>query len=59
MRLKPQIQGEKTIRYEFEIVDDETSERLAAGYVTAVCVDAERFKSTRIPDAIRTIIENA
>jgi 4-hydroxybenzoyl-CoA thioesterase len=58
VRLNPQIKGEKTIRYDFEIVDDQSSERLAAGYVTVVCVDA-RFKSIRIPDAIRKIIENA
>jgi 4-hydroxybenzoyl-CoA thioesterase len=57
VRLNPQLQGEKTIRYNFEIVDDKTSDRLAAGYVTVVCVDA-RFKATRIPDAIRNLIEN-
>jgi 4-hydroxybenzoyl-CoA thioesterase len=58
VRLNPQIKGEKTIRYEFEIVDDKTSERLAAGYVTVVCVDRQ-FKSTRLPDAVRRVIENA
>jgi acyl-CoA thioester hydrolase len=59
VRLHPQIQGKKTIRYNFEIVDDRTSESLAAGYVTVVCVDAAHFKSTPIPDAIRSVIENA
>jgi len=59
VRLSPEIKGEKTIRYDFEIVDDQSFERLAAGYVTVVCVDAKRFKATRIPDAIRTIIQNA
>jgi 4-hydroxybenzoyl-CoA thioesterase len=59
VRLSPELKGEKTIRYDFEIIDDQTSERLAAGYVTAVCVDAKRFKAARIPDAIRTIVENA
>jgi 4-hydroxybenzoyl-CoA thioesterase len=58
VRLNPQIKGEKTIRYDFEIVEDQSSERLAAGYVTLVCVDS-RFKSIRIPDATRNIIENA
>jgi len=58
VRLQPQIQGQKTIRYNFEVVDDQTSEKLAAGYVTAVCVDAS-FKSTPIPDAIRQIVQNA
>jgi acyl-CoA thioester hydrolase len=58
VRLNPEIQGEKTIRYNFEIVD-ESGAGLAAGYVTVVCVDAVKFKSTRIPDVIRNIIENA
>jgi acyl-CoA thioester hydrolase len=58
VRLQPQIQGQKTIRYNFEVVDDQTSEKLASGYVTAVCVDAS-FKSTPIPDAIRQIVQNA
>src|SRR5437762_5034262 len=38
VRLNPEIKGEKTIRYNFEIVDDECGEKLAAGYVTVVCV---------------------
>jgi len=56
VRLKPEIKGEKTIRYNFEIVADATAEKLAEGYVTVVAVDATTFKSTRIPDAIRTIV---
>jgi YbgC/YbaW family acyl-CoA thioester hydrolase len=56
VRLTPQLKGEKTIRYDFEIIDDVTAEKLASGYVTVVCVDAATFKSTRIPDAIRNIV---
>jgi acyl-CoA thioester hydrolase len=56
VRLKPEIQGQKTIRYNFEIVADTTLEKLAEGYVTVVSVDAATFKSTPIPDAIRTIV---
>jgi 4-hydroxybenzoyl-CoA thioesterase len=59
VRLRPSIRGEKTVRYDFEILDDQTRDALAAGYVTAVCVDSARFKSAPIPDAIRTILENA
>jgi acyl-CoA thioester hydrolase len=59
VRLRPQIKGQKTIRYDFEIVDDGQGETLAAGYITVVCVDATTFKSTPIPDAIRTIVQNA
>src|SRR5262249_3102382 len=58
VQLNPEIKGEKTIRYNFDIVDDGTSDRLAAGYVTVVCVDAG-FKSTPLPDEIRIIIQNA
>ena len=56
VHLKPQMKGEKTIRYDFEIIDDVTAENLAAGYITVVCVDAATFKSTPIPDAIRNIV---
>ena len=59
VRLTPQFKGEKTVRYDFEIVDDQSSDKVAEGYVTVVCVDAERFKATRIPDAIRNVIQNA
>jgi YbgC/YbaW family acyl-CoA thioester hydrolase len=59
VRLQPQIQGEKTIRYNFEVVDDSSSDKLAAGYVTVVCVDAAHFKATPLPDVIRDIIEKA
>jgi 4-hydroxybenzoyl-CoA thioesterase len=56
VRLNPQFKGEKTIRYEFEILDDKSTEKLAEGYVTVVCVHASNFKSTPIPDAIRDIL---
>ncbi len=56
VRLKPRIKGEKTIRYDFEIVPDATEEPLAEGYITVVCVDAVTFKSTRLPDAVRQIV---
>ena len=59
VRLQPQIQGEKTIRYNFEVFDDNTGDKLAAGYVTVVCVDAAQFKATPLPEVIRNIIERA
>ena len=58
VRLTPQIKGEKTIRYDFEVVDDRAAEKLAEGYITVVCVDAKTFKSVRIPDAIRNILQD-
>jgi acyl-CoA thioester hydrolase len=57
VRLSPHLKGLKTIRYEFEILDDASSEKLVEGYVTVVCVDADRFKATPIPDPIRTFFD--
>jgi len=57
VQLNPQIRGLKTLRYDFAILDDETRERLAEGYITAVCVDTSNFKSTAIPEPIRKIID--
>ena len=59
VRLNPQFKGEKTVRYEFEIVDDKSTEKLAEGYLVVVCVDAANFKATPIPDAIRNILVEA
>ena len=59
VRLTPQFKGEKTVRYDFEMVDDRTSEKVAEGYVTVVCVNAENFKSAPIPAAIRNVIQSA
>src|SRR5215831_5841613 len=53
VKMDPQFKGEKTVRFEFEIVDAETAGRLAAGHMTAVCVDRARFKGTPIPAEIR------
>jgi 4-hydroxybenzoyl-CoA thioesterase len=58
VQLNPEIQGEKTIRYNFEILDDKSCEKFAAGYVTVVCVDAD-FRPAPIPVVIRNIIRNA
>jgi acyl-CoA thioesterase FadM len=58
VRLNPQIKGEKTIRFDFEILDDKAVDKLAEGHMTVVCVDAKTFKSTRIPDVIRKILQN-
>jgi YbgC/YbaW family acyl-CoA thioester hydrolase len=57
VRLNPHLKGLKTVRYEFEILDDVSGEKLAEGYVTVVCVDALRFKATSIPDPIRAFID--
>jgi acyl-CoA thioester hydrolase len=58
VQLTPQIHGQKTIRYNFAIFDDQTNESLSAGYVTVVCVDVKQFKATPIPDKIRKIIQD-
>ena len=58
VRLTPQFKGDKTVRYDFEMVDDQSSDKAAEGYVTVVCVDVENFRAVRIPDAIRSVIQN-
>lgn len=59
VRLHPEFKGEKTIRYNYQMFDDAGAEKLAEGYVTVVCVDATRFKSTPIPEPIRAVISSA
>jgi acyl-CoA thioester hydrolase len=59
IRLHPKLQGEKTVRYDFEFLDDDGKEKIAEGYVTVVCVDAAQFKPTAIPEAIRGVILKA
>ena len=56
VRLHPQLKGEVTVRYDFQILDDTTSEKITEGYLTVVCVEATHFKATPIPEAIRTAI---
>jgi len=51
--MDPQFKGEKTVKLEFQMLDDETGQPLAAGYVTVVCVDRATFKARPIPDEIR------
>jgi YbgC/YbaW family acyl-CoA thioester hydrolase len=55
VRLTPQFKGEKTIRFEFEILDDETGSLAASGYMTVVCVD-RAFKATPIPEEMRRVL---
>jgi YbgC/YbaW family acyl-CoA thioester hydrolase len=59
VRLHPQLKGEKTVRYDFQFLDDTASEKIAEGYVIVVCVDAAHFKATPIPEVIRTVINKA
>ena len=59
VRLNPQLKGEKTVRFEFEVLDDETGTELASGYVTAVCVDRATFKARPIPEEIREVLRGS
>jgi acyl-CoA thioesterase FadM len=49
----------RCLRLDCKIIEDTSGEHLPGGYVTVVCVDAERFKSIPIPDAVREVIQNA
>jgi YbgC/YbaW family acyl-CoA thioester hydrolase len=59
VRIEPHFQGEKTVRFDFEILDDETGSESAHGYMTVVCVDRASFKATRIPDEIRRVLTDS
>ena len=59
VRLYPQLKGEKTVRYDFQFLDESTGDKIAEGYVTVVCVDATNFKAAPIPEAIRNAIQKA
>ena len=56
VRMDPTFPGEKTVRYDFEVLDDETGTLLAEGFLTVVCVDRTTFKSKPLPDAIRKVL---
>lgn len=53
IRLTPELQGQRAIRYNFEILDDISSEKLAEGYMTIVTVDRTRFKAVHVPGPVR------
>jgi YbgC/YbaW family acyl-CoA thioester hydrolase len=59
VRIDPRFKGEKTVRFEFEIIDDETEASHASGYMTVVCVDRATFKATSIPAEIRNAIRGS
>ena len=59
VRMDAKFQGEKTVRYDFEVLDDETSALLATGFLTAVCVDRKTFKAKPIPEEIRDVLRGS
>ena len=56
VRLRPTFPGEKSVRYDFEILDEKGTRGLSGGYVTAVCVDRTTFEPKAIPEEIRDAI---
>ncbi len=59
VRMEPKFKGEKTVRLELEVLDDETGGQLATGYITIVCVDRATFKARPIPDEIRQVLSGS
>src|SRR5262245_16128673 len=59
VQLRTRFKGEKTVRMEFEILNSEDRSLMAEGYITAVCVDRETFKSRPLPPAMREVFERA
>jgi len=56
VRLTAAFPGDKSVRYDFEILDDGGAQKLSEGYVTAVCVDRTRFEPVTMPAEIREAI---
>ena len=59
VRMDPQFKGEKTVRFEFEVLDDETGRQHATGYVKAVCTDRATFKAAPIPEEMRKALSGS
>jgi 4-hydroxybenzoyl-CoA thioesterase len=59
VRMDPRFKGEKTVRLEIEVVDDESGRQLATGYIVVVCVDRGTFKARPIPDEIRQVLNGS
>jgi acyl-CoA thioester hydrolase len=59
VRLRPRLQGEKTVRMEFEMLSVADRTLLAEGYVTAVCTDRRSGKSRPLPPAMRAVYAQA
>ena len=59
IRIDPQFKGEKTVRFEIEVLDDEAGTQLATASVTVVCVDRANFKARPIPDEIRQVLSGS
>ena len=53
VRMDPTFPGDKSLRLDFEVYDDETGVLCASGYMTIVCVDRATFKATPIPAELR------
>jgi YbgC/YbaW family acyl-CoA thioester hydrolase len=56
VRMDPQFKGEKTVRFDFQMLDDQTGSELASGYMTVVCVDRANFRATALPAEIRQVL---
>ena len=59
VRMVPQFKGEKTVRFEFEVLSDEAGTQLASGYMTVVCVDRATYKARPIPAEITKVLSGS
>lgn len=57
VKLIPHRKGQKTVRYDFELVHAENGTKFSEGYMTVVCVDRKSFKSVPIPHEIAEILK--
>ena len=51
-----EMKGEKSVRYNFEMFSDASGEKVAHGYIVAVCVDRASFKPKAIPAGMREVL---
>lgn len=56
VRMDPHFKGQKTVTFEFTMLDAATDTEIASGYMTVVCVDRATFKARAFPDEIRRIL---
>jgi YbgC/YbaW family acyl-CoA thioester hydrolase len=59
VRIGSRFKGEKTVRFEFDILSVAGRVLLAEGHITAVCISRRDSKSCPIPPAMREILERA
>ncbi len=59
VRLKVEFEGLKTVKCDFEVLEEKSADLLSKGYVRVVCVNREAFEARPLPDSIRAAFKLA